>query len=92
MSNDLDHMLQRLGDAPLDRSLDGLTGDIGAAITAHATTERQTWGLRAAAALLVTTTGIVISAPPAAVAAPELPSAFSVWSELAPSTLLEHGR
>ena len=92
MNHDLDRMLQRLGDAPLDRSLDNLASDINSTLAARATTEWQTWGLRAAAALLVTTTGIVISASSAAVAASDPPSAFTVWSQLAPSTLLEHGR
>ena len=92
MTNDLDNLLRRLADSPPDHGLDALARDVSARIAERSATSRQTWGLRGAAALLVTSAGIVVSASTAAMATPEPPSAFAVWSSLAPSTLLDHGR
>lgn len=91
MTNDLDSLLRRLAESPPDHGLDALGGDVSARIAERSAASRQTWGLRGAAALLITSAGIVVSAS-TAVATPEPPSAFAVWSSLAPSTLLDHGR
>lgn len=92
MTHDLDSLLTRLGNAPADHALDALAGDVGARLVERTAANRQTWRLRGAAALLVTSAGIFLSASTAAIATPEPPSAFAVWSSLAPSTLLDHGR
>jgi hypothetical protein len=91
MTHDLDRLLERLRTAPADHALGGLARDIDARIAATAA-NRQTWGLRAAAVGLVTASGIAINASTAAIGAPEPPSALAIWSQLAPATLLEHGR
>lgn len=88
MSRALDHLLARLQQHPLDHDLEGVTVDIHERLAERAALNGQTWRLRAAAAILLVTGGAFVSASTAtAVAAPESP--FAVWSQLAPSTLLE---
>ena len=86
----LGRLLAELGRAPLDHSLDGVADDVGQRLAEASAVNRQTWRLRAAALLFVTLSGVAASAASMANAAAE-PSPFAAWSNLAPSTLLEHG-
>ena len=89
MSPALEHMLAKLRQQPLDHGLDEVAAGISERLSERAALNGQTWRLRAAAVALLVTGGAFVSASTAsAVAAP--PSPFSVWSELAPSTLLGH--
>lgn len=85
----LDRLLAKLQRQPLDRSLDAVTSDVGHRLADTANANAATWRLRAAAILLVAMGGAVASASTALIAAPESASLFEVWSNLAPSTLLE---
>lgn len=89
MPQALEHLLTKLQRQPLDRSLDGVTGDVAQRLAETASANAATWRLRTAAVLLVAMGGAVVSASTAAVAAPKSASPFEAWSSLAPSTLLE---
>ena len=82
MQDDLDHVLQALRTAPLDRDLDGLEGDVGQRLAEQSSA--QIWGLRALAVTLVAVTGVLLGASTAR----DDSSPFASWSRLAPSTLL----
>lgn len=83
----LDHLFARLQRQPLDHRLEGAAADIDERLASHAAIDGQTWRLRAAAAGFLVAGGAFISASTASVvAAPTSP--FTVWSQLAPSTLL----
>lgn len=85
----LERLLTKLQRQPLDRSLDGVTGDVNRRLAETAAANADTWRLRAVAVLFVALSGAVASGSTAAVAAPKSASPFDAWSSLAPSTLLE---
>lgn len=92
MNTDLDTILDRLRDAPLDRQLDQLEPGVWAHIDAN---RRQTpqdgvWGWRAALAAVMLSFGALTGG--AASAQSQESSPFAIHSSLAPSTLLEDGR
>jgi hypothetical protein len=89
MSPILERLLMKLQRQPLDRSLDGVAGDVSLRLAETAAANADTWRLRAVAVLLVAIGGATASASMAAVAAPKSTSPFDAWSSLAPSTLLE---
>lgn len=88
MSPALEHLLAKLRHLPPDRHLDGVSVAIHARLAERAALNGQTWGLRAAASALLIAGGAFVSVSTASAVAPPV-SPFSVWSELAPSTLLE---
>lgn len=89
MPQHLERLLDDLGRAPLDHALDGVAGDVSRRLAETSAARAQTWRLRAAALVLVMMSGVAASAVSTATAAAE-PSPFAAWSNLAPSTLLEH--
>jgi len=89
MSPKLERLLTELQSQPLDRSLDGLAGDVSVRLAEAAAANTETWGVRAVAVLFVAVAGAAASGSMAAVAAARSASPFEAWSSLAPSTLLE---
>lgn len=89
MSAKLERLLSELQSQPLDRSLDGVVFGVNQRLAETATTNAETWRVRAIAILFVAVGGAVASGSMAAVAAPKSVSPFEAWSSLAPSTLLE---
>ena len=89
MSAKLERLLSELQSQALDRSLDGVVFGVNQRLAETATTNAETWRVRAIAILFVAVGGAVASGSMAAVAAPKSVSPFEAWSSLAPSTLLE---
>lgn len=89
MPRALEHLLTKLQRQPLDRSLDGVADDVSRRLAETAAANADTWRLRVVAVLLVAVGGAAASGSMAAVATPKSASPFEVWSNLAPSTLLE---
>lgn len=94
MSDRFDELVARLAASPMDRSLDGLDGEIGRSI-ADRRHDARTWAAMApvrvasiglALAMGVTAGGAVATS---AIVAPHPYGTFSVAANLAPSTLLE---
>jgi hypothetical protein len=85
----LEQLLTKLQHQPLDRSLDGVVGDVGRRRAEVVATNTATWRLRAVAMVLVAMGGAAASVSTAAVAASPSGSPFEAWSNLAPSALLE---
>jgi hypothetical protein len=91
MTDALDKCLANLRDAPIDRSLAGLTPAVTRRILAAAEADAApAWRLRAAVIILTAASGTMLSATANAGPAGDV-SPFSAWSELAPSTLLDDG-
>ena len=88
MPQDLERLLVDLRRAPLDRSLDMVTADVGERLVESAAANEQTWRLRVLSIALVAVSGGVAGAASTATAASH-PSPFAAWSTLAPSTLLD---
>ena len=88
----LEHLLGALQSAPLDRSLDGVTADVGDRLAEASSANIQIWSVRAVAILLIAATGAIASVAGTTTAAAAEPSPFAAWSSLAPSTLLEGAR
>lgn len=92
MNTDLDHILGRLRDAPLDHRLDQLEPGVWARIDAARREAPQggAWGWRAALAAVMLSFGALAGGVAAAQSQESSP--FAIHSSLAPSTLLEGSR
>lgn len=89
MTTDLDRLLDRLRDQPVDHRLDQLEPSVWARINPdRAAGPGGAWGWRAALAAAMLVTGAFISSVAVAKPAQEI-SPFAIHSSLAPSTLLE---
>ncbi|MBC7669509.1 MAG: hypothetical protein H7236_13930 [Gemmatimonadaceae bacterium] len=96
MSERLDELVARLAASPMDRSLDGLDGEIGRSIAdrrIHAGTSAALAPVRVASVGLALVLGVAVGGAVAtsAIVAPHHYGTFAIAANLAPSTLLEGG-
>jgi hypothetical protein len=94
MSERLDELVARLATSPMDRSLDGLDGEIGRSIAdrrLYARTSAALAPVRVASVGLALVMGVVAGGAVATsvIVAPHPYGTFSIAANLAPSTLLE---
>lgn len=94
MNERLDELVARLAASPMDRSLDGLDGEIGRSIAGRRLQARTSAALapvRVASVGLALVMGIAAGGAVAtsSIVAPHPYGTFSIAANLAPSTLLE---
>jgi hypothetical protein len=95
MTDRLDDLIARLGEAPTDRGLDGLADAVARGVGRRQAQARTTAALAPVGAVsvaLALATGVAMGGVAAASMAPAASGSFSLAADLAPSTLLERMR